>query len=326
MENKIEFIFDKRKTLKFKEQTVCVDGSMDVKLELSHWPNNNTPQELKGDVAVEIVFNLLESPDKEKYLQDIKFITNNHFDADGLLAAYSIIFPEEAKKFRNAFIATAIASDFNEFTSEDSIKAAIVIDSLLDITLNPLIKNDIGDKDFAEKIQIAYMKGFELVPKIFSYIDAYESIWREEISNLEKSFNSFENRTSQLSEYPDLNLTVYESSFFLSPFAKFSRTKNDIILNCVKEKNGWFYLLEYKPYTWFETKTRKKFVRKSFAKLAEELNRKYNFVNPKFKEIGLNPEEDWDYRLAFAYDDLSLAICPISLDKIEEDILNFIEK
>jgi len=320
MNNNLKFVFDKYFVKKHSYETVSVDGCMDVALELSHWPGNKTPKELKADTATEIAFNLIER-NPEKYFSNIKYITNNHLEADGILAAYVLLYPEKALKFKKEFINSAIVSDFNEFIDEESIKTAIILDSLLDTTKNNLIFEDIKEKNPVEIIQIAYEKAFDLIPDVFSNSDKFGNIWREEIDLLNKSFSSFESRISQISEYNDLNFTTYESNFLLSPYAKFFKTQNDIILNCVKQKGGYIFILEYKPYTWFETVSRKKFKRASFASLAKLLNQKFNLSNPRFIEMGLNPEEDWDYKLVFAYENLEYAVCPVELYKIEKEIL-----
>jgi hypothetical protein len=75
---------------------ISVDGLVDNTLNITHWPGNNTPAELKADITTEIAFKLVKSPRFEELTSGIDIITNNHFDADGVIPARVIQHPEEA--------------------------------------------------------------------------------------------------------------------------------------------------------------------------------------------------------------------------------------
>ena len=66
---------------------VAVDGrgNATTLLELSHWPGNLTPTQLKADTSTEIVLNCLRSPKRDEYLAGAEAVSNNHYDIDGLL-------------------------------------------------------------------------------------------------------------------------------------------------------------------------------------------------------------------------------------------------
>ena len=66
---------------------IVVDGSAQAGtiLTLSHWPGAATPDALRRDLSAEIAFAYLDHPELRV---DAEFVTNNHFDQDGLVAAF----------------------------------------------------------------------------------------------------------------------------------------------------------------------------------------------------------------------------------------------
>ena len=63
-------------------------------LDLSHWTDNTTPDELYADASTEIALNLAKSKDYAEY--DTATVVNNHFDVDGVLSAWAATDPESA--------------------------------------------------------------------------------------------------------------------------------------------------------------------------------------------------------------------------------------
>ena len=75
---------------------VVVDGSAQAgtELVLSHWPGAATPDILRADLSAEIAFNYLDHPELHV---DAPYVTNNHFDQDGLVAVFALTQPEAAQ-------------------------------------------------------------------------------------------------------------------------------------------------------------------------------------------------------------------------------------
>src|SRR5262245_17179276 len=72
---------------------VVVDGSAtdSTVLTLSHWPGSPTPEELLDDLSAQIAFRALERPG---LLDGIEAVSNNHYDQDGLVSAFTLLEPE----------------------------------------------------------------------------------------------------------------------------------------------------------------------------------------------------------------------------------------
>jgi hypothetical protein len=313
----MKFLFEK--FLTSRNNVICVDGAFDAKLQLSHWYGNKSPVELKADTTTQMAFNLIEHKNKDKYLQGIKIVSNNHYDADGVLSAFVLLYQDFALKNKSSLINISLTGDFSEFTTENALKANIVIESFADENKS-IFKDIFLNEDYPSAIQIIYEKVFEIIPKLISQLDNFENIWLEEYNHFEKSEKSFGTRESVVSNYDDCNLSVVESNFPLHSVAKFMNAENDILLSVVRSEEGNTYELDYKYYTWFDTLRPKKIKRKNFESLAQKLNQIELNTNGFWQIIGNSPILDWNYRLIFADKNLNLLPSGLKVFEIENKL------
>src|SRR4051812_22587934 len=106
---------------------LSVDGTVPNSLHFSHWQGNKTPATVKADTSTEIALNLVGSPAFEELTQGIELVTNNHFDTDGVLSVWTMLRGERAADLRHELIAAAENGDFSECTTENAVRASIVI-------------------------------------------------------------------------------------------------------------------------------------------------------------------------------------------------------
>ena len=310
----MRFIFEP--LLKTRQNVVCVDGAFEAALQLSHWHGNNSPAELKAETTTQMAFKLIEHKNKRKYLKDITIVSNNHFDADGVLSALVLLNSEFAIKNKTSLINIALTGDFAEFTTGDALKAAFVIESFGDENKS-LFKEILIKEKYLEAMQKIYEKTFELVPSLINDITKYEHIWHDEFEFFERSERSFALRESVVSNYSDCNLSVIESNFPLHVTAKYITAENDIVLSVVKGLRGNLYELDYKYYTWFDTTRPLRTKRKSFEPLMEKLN--HIELNKKglWRITGHSPVLDWNYRLTFSDENFNLISSGLKVYEIE---------
>lgn len=312
-------IFTFESFLKSRENVICVDADFPAKLQISHWPGHSTPDEFYADTSTEMAFKLIESGKKQKYLEGINVISNNHFDSDGVITAFILSNEEYALANKQRLINIAQTGDFAEFTTEDALKADYVLDNLIDYEKS-LYKDLIAGKPYPHAAQLMYEKGFELLPELIENIDKFESRWKENFDWYKKSEQSFDTQQSVFSNYGDIRLTVLESDFEIHPVSKISQADFEIILSAVKSGEGRLYQLEYKPFTWHATTRPKRIERIEFESLAGKLNQIEINKNGKWKVLGSNPVSDWDYKMNFS--DGSFVQIPSKLEVYEiENIL-----
>src|SRR5712671_4581801 len=126
---------------------LSVDGTVDNAVHLSHWKGNHTPASVKADTSTEIALNLVAAPNRQELTQGIDLVTNNHFDTDGVLSVWTVLTGQSALELRQQLIAAAEAGDFSELSTEDGVRASIVIqgsDSPTDNTGSPLARQLAG--------------------------------------------------------------------------------------------------------------------------------------------------------------------------------------
>src|SRR5438105_7824038 len=127
---------------------LSVDGTVDNAIHFSHWNGNQTPESVKADTSTETVLNVVAAPNCKELTQGIDLVTNNHFDTDGVLSVWTMLTGERALELRDRLIAAAEVGDFCELSTENAVRASIVIqgsDSPIDDAKSPLAQQLAND-------------------------------------------------------------------------------------------------------------------------------------------------------------------------------------
>src|SRR5437762_9325285 len=106
---------------------LSVDGTVDNAIQFSHWNGNRTPRSVKADTSTEIALNVVAAPNRDELTQGIDLVTNNHFDTDGILSVWTMLTGERTLELRDKLIPAAEAGDFCELSTEEAVRASIVI-------------------------------------------------------------------------------------------------------------------------------------------------------------------------------------------------------
>ena len=116
---------------------VIVDGAplRSTVLTLSHWPNNATPAALKRDTSTAIAFAYLDSP---AFHQSVRWVSNSHFDEDGLFSMFTLCQPELALRHRRLLVDASAAGDFGVFTLRDAARLCFAVEAFACPELSPL--------------------------------------------------------------------------------------------------------------------------------------------------------------------------------------------
>lgn len=304
-----------------RNNVLSVDGIFRSAMNLGHWPGNTSPAELKADTSTEMAFNLIESDDNEKYLRNIDIVSNNHFDSDGVIAAFVLLYPDDALKMKNALIDIATTGDSFEFTTEDALKADKVLNDL-QYPDRSLFKEVFKNPD-SEIISSLYLKSFDLLPELVNNVDEFEQYFKEDFILYTKSESAFESHIALWSDYNDCHLTVIESDFRLHSVSAISHADNDIVLTIEVSPDGRKYELKYKPYTWHDTLRRNQVKKQTFEPLSKKLN--LIELNDKglWRIIGKDPITNWDYTMNFSDENFNLVNSKIEIYKIEEILFEY---
>jgi len=186
---------------------VVVDGAPnpDTVLTLSHWPGAPTPPDLRADLSAQIAFHALARPG---LFDGIDAVTNNHFDQDGLISAFTLLHPDVALARREQLIDIARAGDFGTFLSRDSARVAMVIAALDDDTRSPLA-TDALSAPYPQRCGALYEWALPRLIDIIDHLDDWRHLWADEDAHLAASLDAIARGEVSVEEFPDVDLAVF---------------------------------------------------------------------------------------------------------------------
>lgn len=183
---------------------VVVDGSPNAGtvLVLSHWLGMPTPDHCAADTSCQMVFRYL---DRGADLHDnARFVTNNHFDQDGLTGVYALTDPDDARRRRRQLEAVAAAGDFGVASDRTAARISMAISALADPTTSRL---DLPD-DYAEMCAVLYEHGLGVLPAWLDDPELCRPLWAAEDAQLDAGQAALAGGEVTIAEHPEVDLAV----------------------------------------------------------------------------------------------------------------------
>jgi hypothetical protein len=265
---------------------LAVDGTVENALHLSHWEGNTTPAELKADTSTEIALNFAAWPRRGEWARGVEVVTNNHFDADGVLSVWSVLNGERALGLRDALVSAAEAGDFSEFPNEDAVRVSILLQGgdnpFVPGVNSPLVEHLAGGERVDERR--AYELVLPEVERVLARTGDYEPLWREGWAQIERTLESFARGDSRVAEDAESKLSVvtlapdfyggrYDPARQPAPYTAVAHNaRGEVFLVATPHADGWAYRVDYPYYSWAETRTRPRVARRDLSGLLERLN------------------------------------------------------
>jgi hypothetical protein len=261
---------------------IIVDGAAceGTVLTLSHWPHSHTPAELLRDTSTEIAFAYLDSP---QHHVKATAVSNNHFDEDGLIGIFTLLSPEVAQQHRELLIDAASAGDFAVYRSRDAARIAFTISTYGDSMASPFAL-DLFELPYAQMASNLYTRLLDLLPRLITHLQDFESLWRDEDDRLSWSEQLLDRGEITMQEVPPLDLAVFHIPENLPertvhrfaratladvhPFALHSRTRCTRILLL----RGNHVEFHYRYESWVQLASHRPATRVDLAPLARALN------------------------------------------------------
>lgn len=264
---------------------IVVDGAPlpSTVLTLSHWPNNQSPPSVRRDTSTATVYAYLEAPELH---QSVPWVTNNHFDEDGLFSMYAVSEPERALADRELLIAGSFAGDFGIVTDPDAARLCFAIEALTDPEVSPLPADVFADPD---RVAALYTATLDSLPALLrDFHDGWPrfgDLWALQDEHLAASRALFADGIVTLVEHPALDLAVVripahvrrrtarrylvDEAAAVHPFAINSATSRSRILRV----QGAHYEFEYRYESWVQLASRRVPLRVRLDGLAARLDR-----------------------------------------------------
>jgi len=265
-------------------RNIVVDGPPlpSTVLSLSHWPNNQSPPEVRRDTSTATVFAYLDTPHLH---QDVAWATSNHFDEDGLFSMYAVTEPERALDDRELLIAASFAGDFGVVTNPEGARLCFAVEALTDPEVSPLPAEVFAEPD---RVSALYTALLESLPPLLRDLRTgwprYGDLWALQDEHLTASRALLADGVVTLVESPALDLAVVripsylrrrtvrrylvDESAAVHPFAINSATRCSRILRV----QGNHYEFEYRYESWVQLATRRVALRVRLEGLATRLN------------------------------------------------------
>jgi hypothetical protein len=303
---------------------ISVDGLVPNSFHLSHWAGNETPAALKADTSTEIALNFIADPHYKSLFPNANILTNNHFDTDGLLSVFTLLYPDKTEPIAKTLIETSEACDFSSFSSENGVQINILINELCHAETSPFQnkwKNFSGPKE-----SIYYKTLLPELPDLIKRKDEFSGLWRGKFDKIVASMEMFEKRAVWVQEFNDVSLTVIVDDVKPAPQAIDYYCKGDIFL-IVQEKAGKYnYELSYRYYSWADTVRRPSISKIPTTHLAEYLNRSEKTSIGKWRSTSKTQPFDSTTVLSFTDDKGHSCFSSISPDEVTQSVLSHLEK
>jgi len=269
------------------ERLVSVDGAWGQPgLNLSHWPGNTTPAELRHDLSTGVALNFARLPlQRQRELSaGCVAIANNHVDTDGACALYAVRHPEEALARADRLLEAAAAGDFFRVPSERAFQVDATVNGLYDEQRSPWRDRfaGLGDRERREFVTV------ELVARFAELLDGdlaeYAALWAPALEALRADRADL--ARAQRDELVHLDVAVYTAPdglgasraharvphFDPGRHALFGATQADRVLSIGPRGAGATYRFVINTTSWFDLATGPRLPRPDLARLRDRLN------------------------------------------------------
>ncbi|MBM3988211.1 MAG: hypothetical protein FJ294_09680 [Planctomycetes bacterium] len=263
-----------------REPVISVDGSFDSPgLNLSHWPGNRTPRELRHDLSTgsALLFAHLAPAQRAELARGCVALANNHYDTDGLCALFAVRYPQRALELEQELLDVARAGDLFAFPSERALAVDAIVAAYADPARSP-IAAELAGRDSLARHQLATERLLELLPTLLEDdLEPWRALWGERVARA--SAERSELGACLRDDLVHLDWTVWTakpSQFAAGApgrHALFGSTPQDRVLFLQETAAGTLARFAISTLSWFDLPSRSPLPRPDLAALASELNR-----------------------------------------------------
>lgn len=269
-----------------EEAVISVDGAFGAPgLNLSHWPGNTTPAELRHDLSTgaALAFARLPAAERERLAAGAVAIVNNHYDTDGVCAVFATRHPEQALPRAERLLAAARAGDFFQLPDRDALALDALVQAFADPERSPLAADlqGLADHDRWSVAQNALLE--ELPGLLDGGLEPYRALWLPTVEAVEADLADLS--AAEREEVPALDLTLWTAEegagsrrasshglFDPGRHALFGSTSSDRCLTVGPLAGGFTYRLVVSTLSWFDLVTETRLPRPDLVALARRLN------------------------------------------------------
>lgn len=220
-------------------------------LHLSHFPGNRTPPELKADLSAEVALRWAAHPDRTDYLPAADVVTNDHFDCDGLLAAYTVLRPTEALAHRVLLVDAARAGDFFELISPRAVQFHHLVEAFMHSDRSPLSR-DLKGRGSSERNQQCTEAILAEMPGVLYAPERYRDVWNDSYRRHLAQLALVDSGQVRVREYPEERVSVIHTPELLDEYARNHAARGHRLLQIIDRGGERWYILHYRIVLWYE--------------------------------------------------------------------------
>ncbi len=265
------------------EPLISVDGAWGAAgLNLSHWPGQRTPSELRHDLSTgcALAFARLAPARRAELARGCTAIANNHYDTDGVCALFAVRHPERALELERELLDAARAGDMFQLPSERAFQIDRVIARYAELDASPIAAQLRGLDDYARYERATHVLFEELPAMLRGELDGCRALWHEDFERLRADLAALAHAQRDDVVHLDWSVWTARPGDFASQHgsggpgrhALFGTSSVDRALFVDPRADGTRYRFVINTLSWFELVTRETLPRPNLARLAASLN------------------------------------------------------
>jgi hypothetical protein len=258
------------------ERVVSVDGAWNQPgLNLSHWPGNATPAELKRDLStgIALAFMKLDPARRAELARGCTALANNHYDTDGVCALVALRFPAFALEHETELLEIAAAGDLFQHPNDRAFQVDCTLAAFAELERSPWRAELAGLAPHARRERVL-LQAVEVLPGLIGDdLELHTALWREPLERLHRDRAALAD--SEREELVHLDLAIWTNAraerFDPGRHALFGTSSADRALAIGVQRGGNTYRLVINTTSWFDLET-PRLARPSLETLAKRLN------------------------------------------------------
>lgn len=258
----------------------CISLSHSKKIQLC-------PSHLLADTSTEIAFKFIEDDELCEKYKNVRIVSNDHFDTDGLLSIFTLCYPKEALKRKQFIIDVATAGDFEKYKDRDAARASFVFEALADEKRSPFDKQIFRLK-YPDMVTKLYTECIPIVLDVLDNVHSskWKKYWKPYDDILQLTLDAFANGMLKIEDFPEIDLTVVKMEKFIPSFSRMVIHNNTKCFRTLVINGEGRYEIYYRYESNVRYQSAKPGKRMNLLELADDLN---------YEERKLNGNVIWEY-------------------------------
>jgi hypothetical protein len=250
---------------------ITVDGAAGTAsvLSLAHWPGSATPPMFAADTATRIVDLYLRA---EPAGPEVTAVTNNHYDVDGLLAAWLLLErPAERSPERLMALSVAEAGDFGTWTDPWAMRIARALMAFAERATTPLeavrrLLSPTLNHDPAGDLCVAVLPR---VRRVLTDPERFRFLWQGPWDAIDADIALLDSGVATIEEVPEQDLAIVRAPRLLAREAVHPRTTCSRVLDVLPDG---MLIFRYRYETWVAWSARPTTPRRDLTRVIDALN------------------------------------------------------